>query len=198
MEDFNIAYDITRKTEGGWHNASGVNSADKGGETFKGIARKYWGTWKGWVIIDSLKQKPGFPGTALSDPTLNQLVREFFKVNFWDPLRLSQIKYQPIKNELFDTGVNTGVWEAARMLQRSLNILNRGQRSWKNVTVDGKIGPQTLLTLASLSEKDLRFVFNMLNILQGMHYVGIIEKDRDEDQEDFIRGWMERLDLMES
>lgn len=194
MEDFNIAYDITRKTEGGWHNASGVNSSDKGGETFKGIARKYWGTWKGWVIIDSLKQKPGFPGTALADPTLNQLVREFFKVNFWDPLRLSQIKYQPIKNELFDTAVNIGVNPAGKMLQRSLNYLNRNQTNWKDIEPDGKIGPQTLLTLAGMSEVDQRHLFNLMNVLQGAHYVGILERDRG--QEVFIRGWLDRVELM--
>lgn len=194
MEDFNIAYDITRKTEGGWHNASGINSADKGGETFKGIARKFWPTWKGWVIIDALKQKPGFPGTAVADPTLNQLVREFFKLNFWDPLRLSQIKSQAIKNELFDTAVNTGINPAGRMLQRSLNYLNRNQKNWKDIEVDGKIGPQTLLTLAGMSESDQRHVFNLLNILQGAHYVGIL--DRDRGQEEFIRGWLDRVEIM--
>lgn len=194
MEDFNIAYDITRKTEGGWHNANGVNSADRGLETFKGIARKYWGTWKGWVIIDALKSKPGFPGTALADPVLNQLVREFFKVNFWEPLRLSQIKNQAIKNELFDTAVNIGVNPAGKMLQRSINYLNRNQKNWQDIEVDGKIGPKTLLTLSAMIELDQRHVFNLLNILQGAHYVGIL--DRERSQEDFIRGWMERVELM--
>lgn len=196
MEDFNAAYDITRKVEGGWHGGNGAMKNDRGGETFKGIARKYWASWKGWALVDNHKNKPGFPSTAENDPELNRLVREFYRVNFWDPLRLSQISYQPIKNELFDTAVNTGVWEAARMLQRALNLLNRGQRSWENIRVDGKIGPQTLLTLSRLSQKDLRYVFNALNILQGMHYFGIVEKGRDESQEDFIRGWMDRVELM--
>lgn len=194
MTDFDIAYNITRKIEGGWHNASGINSADRGGETFKGIARKFWGTWSGWKIVDELKKKPGFPQTAERDPELNRLVREFFRVNFWDPLRLSQIRNQAIKNELFDTAVNIGVNPAGRMLQRALNYLNRDQKNWKDLDVDGKIGPQTLLTLAGLNEVDQRHVFNLLNVLQGAHYIGIL--DRDRSQEAFIRGWLDRVELM--
>lgn len=194
MTDFDIAYNITRKIEGGWHNAQGINSADRGGETFKGIARKFWGTWSGWKIIDELKKKPGFPRTAEQDPELNQLVRNFFKLHFWDSIRLSQIKSQPVKNELFDTAVNVGTAPAVKMLQRALNYLNRDQRNWKDLDVDGKIGPQTLLTVAGLNDVDTKYLFNLLNILQGMHYVGIL--DRDRGQEVFIRGWMERVELM--
>lgn len=174
MEDFDKAYDITRASEGGWHGAVGVNSADRGGETFKGIARRFWPTWKGWAIVDSLKKEPGFPKTAETNSDLNRLVRDFFKDNFWEPLRLSQINNQAIKNELFDTAVNIGVNPAGRMLQRALNYLNRNQRNWQDIEVDGKIGPQTLLTLAKLNEVDQRHLFNLLNVLQGAHYVGIL------------------------
>lgn len=196
MANFDTAYEITRKNEGGWHGGTGAMSADRGGETFKGIARKYWATWSGWAKIDSLKSKPGFPGTAENDPDLNGLVRDFFRAQFWNPLRLDQVRAQSIANELFDTAVNIGVNPAGRMLQRALNYLNRDTKSWREIEVDGKVGATTLLTLSAIGTKDERHLFNLLNILQGIHYVGIL--DRDRGQEDFIRGWMDRIELMAS
>jgi lysozyme family protein len=194
MNEFNIAYDITRRIEGGYHAGTGVNQNDRGGETFKGIARRFWANWRGWAIIDHLKKSPGFPQTAERNPQLNQFVRDFYKVNFWDPLRLDQVKFQPVQNELFDTAVNCGVSTAARFFQRALNFMNRGGKSFKDLTVDGKIGPQTLLTFAALNDKDKKTLFNVLNVLQGGHYLAIME--RDPGQEDFLRGWFDRLELM--
>lgn len=194
MNEFNIAYDITRRIEGGYHNGAGVNQNDRGGETFKGIARRFWASWRGWAIIDHLKKSPGFPQTAERNPELSRLVREFYKVNFWDPLRLDQVKFQPVQNELFDTAVNCGVSTAARFFQRALNFTNRGGKSFKDLAVDGKIGPQTLLTFAALNDKDKKTIFNVLNVLQGGHYLAIMEKDPG--QEDFLRGWFDRIEIM--
>lgn len=47
-ENFLKSYDILIKHEGGYVN----DPDDKGGETYKGIARKFNPDWKGWKIID--------------------------------------------------------------------------------------------------------------------------------------------------
>lgn len=192
--EFLPAYNITRQNEGGYHNATGVNSADRGGETFKGIARKAWPGWLGWKIIDAMKIGPGFPQVALEDETLSKLVRGFYQRHFWDINRLTEISNQAIANELFDTGVNVGSVTAARWLQRACNYLNRNQRSWPNLKVDGMIGPITLSRVNALSAVDQRHLFDVLNIMQGMHYLNII--DRDPSQEVFLRGWISRVELI--
>lgn len=191
---FHIAYAITREHEGGYHNATGVNAADRGGETYKGIARVHWKGWLGWKIIDAMKAGPGFPEVALQDETLDRLVRDFYKRHFWDINRLDEFNNQAIANELFDSGVNVGSSMAARWLQRACNYLNRNGRSWKELKVDGRVGPVTLATVNSLSERDQKHLFDVINVLQGMHYINLIEMDST--QEVFLRGWINRVELM--
>ena len=50
MADFNKAYKATMGHEGGYVD----DPADKGGETYKGIARRYNPGWGGWKQIDPL------------------------------------------------------------------------------------------------------------------------------------------------
>ncbi len=194
MGNFITAYRITKENEGGYHNGTGANAADRGGETFKGIARKAHPNWEGWREIDSLKGKPGFPTTALNDPKIETMVHSFYKINFWDVNRLDRIHNQAICNEMFDTGVNMGVKTAAIFLQKAINLLNRNQTNYKNLTEDGVIGDVTLVTINSLTVKDQGYVFDLLNLLQGSRYLSIIE--RDETQEVFMRGWLQRVSLM--
>lgn len=52
MANFKIALDKVLSREGGYIN----DPDDKGGETYKGISRKYNPDWKGWRIIDNTKK----------------------------------------------------------------------------------------------------------------------------------------------
>lgn len=194
MANFQTANAITRKFEGGYHNASGANSADRGGETFKGIARKIWPNWDGWKLVDEFKTKPNFPKNAESDPVLKQKADAFYKLNFWDSMKLDEIRSQNIANELFDTGVNMGVSTAAKMLQDALNFANRRGRLFPNLAVDGVIGRASLSAINGLNDKDTAFIFNVLNVLQGYRYFNIAKVD--ESQEDFARGWFERVEMI--
>lgn len=194
MAVFKTAYLITKKVEGGWHNGKGLNKFDRGGETYFGIARKQWPEWKGWEIIDSLKSNDYFPRVAENDSLLQVMVLEFYKKEFWDVLRLDQLEDQPIANELFDTSVNTGYYAGAIMLQRALNYLNRDQSNWNDIAVDGKIGSITIGAINRLNSTDRIHIYNLLNILQGDHYLKVI--DRDRTQEHNLRGWLTRIELM--
>ena len=51
MADFATAYAPLAGFEGGWCNVQG----DSGGETYAGIARRYWPDWPGWKLIDGEK-----------------------------------------------------------------------------------------------------------------------------------------------
>jgi lysozyme family protein len=195
---FNDAYNITHGHEGGYHGGAGVNRSDRGGETFKGIARRKWPLWPGWDKIEKLKRLPGFPETALSDKALDADVRSFYRANFWDPIKLSEIDDRAIALELYDTGVNQGAGTAARYLQEALNLLNRvtkdGPEYGPDLVVDGGVGPATLARFRKISLKDRKKLFNLLNILQGSFYIDLAKKDIS--QRDFIRGWLTRVELL--
>lgn len=194
MGNFITSYRITKENEGGYHDGTGINAGDKGGETFKGIARVFHPNWEGWKEIDTKKTKPGFPDTALNDPGINKGVLFFYKNLFWDVNRLDSIYNQSICNELFDTGVNMGVKTAAKFLQKTINVLNRNQKNYSNLVEDGIIGDKTISTINSLKPIDQQHAFNLLNILQGKKYLELISYD--ETQEEFLRGWLTRVELM--
>jgi lysozyme family protein len=193
MANFDNAYNITLGHEGGYVN----NPVDKGKETYKGISRKYHPNWPGWVIIDAAKSMPTFPKALYTNPVLDKLTKDFYKDTFWDTFQGDLIPSQVIANELFDTGVNMGQDDAVRFLQRSLNALNRRGKLYPNISVDGKFGNNTLKSLKDcLSLGDELLLYKMINTLQGVHYIERTEED--ESQEDFTRGWFNRVEFIKN
>lgn len=171
MADFNIAYDITMKHEGGYAN----DSADRGGETYAGVARKFWPEWEGWKTIDALKRYPGFPGNLRKDTLLAEKVRNFYRVNFWG--RFGDIESQKVANALFDCAVNCGVVPATKMMQRALDIPD-----------DGIFGKQTLKYINATFEDAVMASFNAE---RERYYRRIAE--RDPSQKKFLAGWLSRI-----
>jgi lysozyme family protein len=186
MADFKTAYKITMAHEGGYAN----NPADTGGETWKGIARKKHPDWPGWTIIDKAKNG-NFPANLHSVSGLQDMVESFYKVKFWDYLKLDQVNNQKIANELFDTSVNMGQGIAALFLQRSLNVSNRNGKEYADLQVDGSIGPVTINTLNSHPRQEQ--VLKVLNTLQGARYISICEANPS--QEIFMTSWLSRVGL---
>ena len=189
MADFKIAHGITQKVEGGYAN----NKNDNGGETYRGIARKYWPNWAGWRIVDMLRisQQSTFPACLSKQPVLNELVDKFYKQNFWDTLTLDLMECQTVANELYDTAVNMGVEIAANFLQRSLNAYNLNAKRFKDIPVDNNAGPVTIKTFNSIDERGKKIIYKMLNCLQGARYMDIVE--RNHSQEEFINSWFGRV-----
>ncbi|TZF84507.1 hypothetical protein FW774_05835 [Pedobacter sp. BS3] len=187
MANFSTAFQLTMGNEGGYAN----NPADRGGETYKGIARNFWPSWKGWPIVDQVKNaKPASLDKALASRTdLQNLVQDFYKVHFWDINKLDSISEQDIANELFDTGVNMGTSVAAKFLQEALNYSNKNQTSYPDLIVDGDIGPKTLATYQKQPNK--KQLLKLLNILQGERYLNIIRNSPS--QEVFLSSWFSRV-----
>jgi len=198
MADFNLAYQNTMISEGGYSNVA----ADRGGETYMGISRKNHPHWLGWPVIDSYKG--GVYSKTLSDVLfensgLQKLVKTFYKESFW-PAAFEQLD-QDIANELFDTAVNQGLGSAVKYFQATLNILNRNQKDYPNVAADGAIGPLTLACYGSLLatksyparsyNKIVKVILKWMNFFQMKRYIDIV--DKAEDQEEFIFGWTERV-----
>jgi lysozyme family protein len=179
--DFDSCFKAVLGHEGGYVN----DPNDRGGETYKGIARKFHGDWPGWMIIDLKKDDRGFPASLDTDAVLQDHVKTFYRIRFWDKMRCNDLP-EEIRYEMFDTGVNQGVDQAIRVLQRSLNLLNQNGRLWADVAVDGVIGSVTLQIARGCAYK--KALHNTMNVLQGMRYVEICERDRS--QEAFFRGWI--------
>lgn len=119
MATFNDAYKILIKKEGGYVN----DSDDSGGETYKGISRRYNLKWEGWEIIDNYKKK--YYGKSLSrildkDENLDKLVKDLYKTNYWDIFELDDIPSQGLAYQMFDTCVNCGSAAAIRFAQAAL------------------------------------------------------------------------------
>lgn len=126
MANFIIAYKKTGGWEGGWNHVSG----DRGGETYKGIARKFWPKWAGWKIIDEYKKTHKLTkGDFIKDSVLDQLVLDFYKKEFWDVVSGDQIEDQATGNTLYDFGVNAGYGQSIKNIETVLGLKPTGKIS---------------------------------------------------------------------
>lgn len=190
MADFEVAYSKTMGHEGGYAN----DPNDAGGETYKGVARVYNGSWDGWDVIDASKGEPDFPECLDDIYSLQTSVHEFYKENYWDVNHLDHVSDQDVAEEMFDTGVNMGISRAAKFLQKSLNYLNRNESLYSELVVDGAIGQASLNALNIVLDRgDQRVLLTMMNVLQGQHYMNYM--DRKPSQKKYARGWMKRVRL---
>jgi lysozyme family protein len=190
MALFPEAFAHTLKHEGGYSN----DVDDAGGETYKGISRKYHPAWQGWKIIDGAKNLSTFPDCIENDSELNIIVMSFYKEYYWDRFLGDLIIDQDLANELFDTAVNMGVGRAVTFLQTGLNLLNRNQLNYPDIVEDGKFGQATMNALNSyFFMDDASYLLKIINILQGAHYINYMKKSQV--QEKFARGWLKRVNI---
>ena len=167
------------------------NKHDKGGYTYKGIARKMHPAWPGWKIVDDAIEANSTD--KLNNPQLNLLVEEFYRTKFWNKIKGDFLPSQLIADEIFDSAINLGVTTALEFLQKTINLLNRNARLYPDIIVDGLIGSQTLTTLTKcISVNGEKMVFNLLNFYQAKRYIEIMERARS--LEIFI-GWFNRIEI---
>ncbi len=188
MADYQQAFEKVLAHEGGYSNLA----ADRGGETYKGIARKYHPNWPGWRIIDKEKSFDGFPKRLDNNRALHEQVKALYRAQYWAPINGDKIPNQEVAEEVFDTGVNMGIRRSARFLQASINLLNRNQSMQADLRVDGDIGKKTLAALNKTihADKSHQYVMLLLNLYQGMRYINILQANPS--QEIFTRGWLKR------
>lgn len=165
MATFDPAFDKMIQNEGGYRL---VNvQADRGGQTYAGIARNYHPNWPGWRYIDS---------GEMQNLELSAQVRDFYKSQFWDPLAGDKITSQPIAEAIFDFGVNAGTATAVKLAQIVVGSVP-----------DGRIGPVTLEKLNSLEESQFAVRYAIAKIAR---YAEICNKDRSQSK--FLLGWINR------
>ncbi|MCK9568901.1 hypothetical protein M0R72_08170 [Candidatus Pacearchaeota archaeon] len=184
--EFSSSNGKSGRAEGdGWSN----RSADRGGETYRGISRPNNPEWLGWPIIDKAKESPGFPRQLAMDPVLDSMVVAFYRA-LWGRLRCQSLPTQELADIVFDTAIICGETTAAIYLQRALNVLNREEKSWPDLEVDGKLGPVTIAA-ANKAIARANSVVAAIIFIRGYRHIELAEKDPE--QEDNENGWILRL-----
>jgi lysozyme family protein len=163
MADFLPAYERMILNEGGYKLTN--VKADRGGMTYAGIARNRWPLWGGWHEVDA--------GTLPSADT----VREFYRSNFWDALKLDGIENQDVARTLFDFAVNAGTGTAAKLAQVVAGT-----------TPDGQIGPKSIAAINAVDPAELFMA--RLALAKLARYEQIVTKDRTQGR--FLLGWLRR------
>jgi len=183
LADLSIALERVLGAEGGWVDDPG----DSGGETYRGISRRWHPHWPGWVVIDAAR--PLRHGQIVVEA--DRHVDRFYREHFWEKIGGDLIHSQLIADELLDTAINAGYVLAVQHLQTMLSVLGHGP-SGHEVVADGSFGPRTLAALTRAMEAgEHRYVVKGLNVLQGAHYVSLALR-RIKDRR-FIRGWFSRV-----
>jgi lysozyme family protein len=185
MADFDPIFEEVLGHEGGYSN----DRVDRGGETYRGVARNSHPDWLGWGLVDSHRNDDDFPACLDTSISLQREVMNVYRREYWDRIWGDGIDSQPVAQELFDTAVNMGVFRAVCFLQQSLNALNRDGRLYLDIAVDGGFGPNTRQALDVFLRRDQPAVLLVaMNVLQGAHYLAIMRADTT--QERFARGWL--------
>lgn len=163
MADFLPSFERVLRNEGGY--VLHTVKDDRGGATYAGIARNFHPSWSGWKVIDQGETPPA------------DMVRQFYRSNFWHPLRLDEVTHQEVAANIFDFGVNAGISTAAKLAQLVVGV-----------TPDGKIGAKTLQALNGI-DPDL-FVARYA-LAKIARYRDIVTGNRT--QQRFLVGWINRV-----
>lgn len=171
-ELFKKAFKDIIGTEGGYVN----DPTDPGGETKYGIAKRF------------------YPNEDIKNLTLER-AEELYYRDYWKNKKLDLDTVaefdEKLALELFDTAVNQGVPSAAKYLQEALNLLNRNEKLFSDMKVDGWAGKKTFAALHKLRSYDKPALLKIVNGLQFMRYYNIVK--RNPTQEKYFSGWMKRV-----
>lgn len=192
MAYFNLAVIKHKAREGRYSN----HPKDPGAESYKGISRRYNKYSTLWQIIDKAKSERDFPACLELDQELQKRVDAHYRSNYWNKMRLDEIRDQDIAEEIFDAGAGpNGIGIAVRIAQGAVILLGR------DIGFDGQIGPQTITALNNYPHKqDLLKLMNCLQFVaflfgsRGLDTVVAAVRQRKELLREFLRGWLKRID----
>lgn len=148
--NFDQAFDALINHEGGYTN----NPADPGGETKFGISKR------------------AYPSLDIKNLTLAD-ARSIYYRDFWQRAMCHKL-HPDLAFDVFDAAVNSGVGQAIRWLQRSVNVAD-----------DGVVGPLTLAAIQRLDDTSAiraRFSGHRLEFMAKLSTWDV-----------FSRGWCRRI-----
>ncbi|MFM1847462.1 MAG: hypothetical protein RL417_936 [Pseudomonadota bacterium] len=153
-----------------------TNRADRGnkngGSTMRGVTQETYNIYR-----KSHGQNPrNVSGISPAE------VRGVYKELFWDKVRCDQMPDTELKLLMFDASVNHGTGGAVKLLQRALGGLKP----------DGALGPKTQAALAAVTDFEL-LKTRLLEARLAL-YTQVIANDPSQEQ--FRKGWMNRVDAL--
>lgn len=171
--------DMVLVHEGGYVN----DPDDRGGETYRGIAKASHPKWAGWALLE--RHKPlSYNQIVKGDDELDNLVMEVYYKNYYAPLKLDSVTDLMISAHLMCQGVNSGPKASVKLLQKSINVVYGA-----NLVVDGVIGKKTLKYVNDASKlNELRSAFIRQ---RELFYQAIV--NGNPSQKKFLNGWLNRV-----
>lgn len=161
--------------EGGYS----FNPQDSGGET-------------NWGITQRTARACGYSG-SMREMTRSEAY-SILEQNYWIKPGfdlIAKVSWD-IAFELCDAAVNIGPRLPCLWIQRWLNALNREQKGYRDIKVDGCIGLMTVNALEHFLQwrgrEGERVLVKALNCSQGAYYLNITEEANK--NEEFIYGWI--------
>lgn len=163
------------------YNALHKNKGENG-YAFMGIYEGAHPSWSGWELIyrtlELYKDLRKASYECYQNVFLTDLVKEFYKENFWDKLRLDEIRSDRIADLIFKFAVNVGIKRAVRYAQMIANV-----------RLDGIIGANTIDALNSLDSGyfEERYKAEFIKFYEGL------AKDTPDRYNRFLKGWLNRV-----
>lgn len=173
MNVFDEAFKLTIGHEGGYV----FDPDDKGGETKFGVSKR------------------SYPHIDIKNLTIDE-AKHIYLSDYWMKQHCHKIVEAgspAIAVELFDSSVNFGTGGAAKFFQEGLNLTNRNERDYGDISVDGGIGKNTIAAFKKCKNRKLLFKF--MNLLQGEKYINLMRKNPV--YEKYV-GWLNRVELKSS
>lgn len=170
MANYEQALQWVLSHEGGYVN----DPDDPGGETYKGVARKMNSKWDGWLVVDTLKRQSSFPANLDKDAELQEAVKSFYQINYWDRIKGDHIDNQEVATSIFDFAVNAGVSTSSSLAQLVVGA-----------TQDGVIGSQSI---AQINGFDPEHFIASLTVAKIARYISIVKKRPTSKK--YFYGWV--------
>ena len=172
MADFESAFDFVMSHED--PHRSGEVTEDAGGRTRFGIAGKFH---------PELTEE-FFTGPA--DEALKQ-AEEIMRSDYWQPMRLDEIRNQNVAAKIFDMAVNMGVHQAAVYAQRAANGMIHSRGVLPLLQEDGVLGEKSLAAINALDP--IRY-YQLLCDFSRQHYIHVASINPA--QATNLQGWLKR------
>lgn len=181
LDHCSVCCEWTLDQEGHWSD----HKRDRGGATMFGIASKRWPNDFAAMM-------------ALPPDKRRAFAIEFYRREFWTPLRVDLLPNLWVKLEIFDTAINTGRKTAVILAQKFIAErfttataagVNPGFA--RPSAIDGDLGPITAGALTAIYNQSPWKCIAGLNSAQLIYYWELYKND-PEGFGPFLFGWLER------
>ncbi len=183
MSAFDIAIEAVLKHEGLFVD----HPHDPGGATNYGVSLR-WLRSLGDTDLDGYVDGDLDHDGDVDADDIKQMTRaqaiELYRTRWWRP-EYDQIQSVPLAAKLFDTAINVGAAQAAKILQRAANQLAPDS---KRVAVDGVLGAKTLGLVAAIAVAPLLAAYRSE---QARFYLELVDA-QPTTRSTFLRGWLRR------